>query len=95
MKVLPEEVRPYKTTPVFTEETVPPGLLRQHTTKEGAWAKIVVLEGRLLYRIWAPEVSEILLTPDQCGVVEPQVPHEVSPDGPVRFFVEFHRVPGE
>ncbi|MEE4462802.1 DUF1971 domain-containing protein [Azotobacter chroococcum] len=95
MKVLPEDVRSYKTTPVFTEETVPLGLLRQHTTKEGTWAKIVVLEGRLLYRILAPEVSEILLTPDRYGVVEPQVPHEVSPDGPVRFFVEFHRVPGE
>jgi len=48
MKALPEDVRPYKRTPIFTEATVPPGLLKQHTTKEGAWAKIVVLEGRLL-----------------------------------------------
>ncbi|MDV7212721.1 DUF1971 domain-containing protein [Azotobacter beijerinckii] len=95
MKALPEDVRPYKRTPIFTEATVPPGLLKQHTTKEGAWAKIVVLEGRLLYRILVPDVSEVLLTPDQYGVVEPQVPHEVSPDGPVRFFVEFCRVPRE
>ena len=95
MKALPEAVRPYKRTPIFTEATIPPGLLKQHTTKAGTWAKIVVLEGRLLYRIVAPEASECLLTPDRYGVVEPQVPHEVEPDGPVRFFVEFHRVPVE
>ena len=51
---LPEDVRPYRKTDVFTQETVPAGLLRAHTTKEGAWALIHVLEGRLAYSIKDP-----------------------------------------
>ncbi|MFZ5653505.1 MAG: DUF1971 domain-containing protein [Pseudomonadota bacterium] len=93
MKTLPDEVRPYQRTPVFTETTVPAGLLRAHTTKAGTWGRILVLEGRLRYRILSPAVEEVLLTPERFGVVEPQVPHEVAPDGPVKFLVEFLRVP--
>ena len=92
MKTLPQDARPYRRTPEFTEASVPAGLLKQHSTKAGTWGKIQVLEGRLRYRILAPEPEEILLTPERFGVVEPQVPHEVCPDGPVRFYVEFHRV---
>jgi tellurite resistance-related uncharacterized protein len=69
-------------------------LLKAHTTKEGAWGLIHVLEGRLAYRIIDPRrpVSETVLTPeDPPGVVEPTILHEVEPLGPVRFFVEFHR----
>ena len=54
------------------------------------YGKIVVLEGTLLYRILEPEVEEILLSPNRCGVVEPTVRHEVVPSTEVRFYVEFH-----
>src|SRR3546814_17459197 len=47
MKPLPADVVPYKRTPDFTEQTVPPALLREHRTKEAVWGRIVVLEGRL------------------------------------------------
>ena len=94
MKSLPDDVQPCRRTPVFTETTVPTGLLKAHTTKADTWARILVLEGRLRYRILAPTVEEVLLTPEEFGVVEPQVPHEVSPDGPVKFCVEFYRAPG-
>jgi tellurite resistance-related uncharacterized protein len=91
---LPADVRPYKRTAVFTEATVPSGLLRAHATKPGAWGVIHVLEGRLAYRITDPRRSrsEQVLTPrgTPC-VVEPTIEHEVQPLGPVRFFVEFHR----
>ena len=90
---LPDDVRPYDATPTFTQESLPEALRRRHTTRAGVWAKIVVLEGRLLFRILAPEVSETVLTPETPGIVAPQVPHEVRPLGPVRFFVEFHRAP--
>ena len=92
---LPANARPYRRTAEFTEATVPAGLLKAHTTKEGAWALIHVLEGRLAYRVIAPRRlrSETVLTPDTpCGVVEPTILHEVEPLGPVRFFVEFHRL---
>lgn len=91
MKNLPNDVKPYKRTPTFTEETVPKGLLKNHTTIEGAWAQIVVEAGSLLYTIEGESPEEIVLEPGLKGVVEPQVPHHVTPRGPTRFYVEFFR----
>jgi tellurite resistance-related uncharacterized protein len=92
---LPSNARPYRRTPVFTEATVPAGLLEAHSTKAGAWGLIHVLEGRLAYRVVDPRRprSETILTPETPqGVVEPTIVHEVEPLGPVRFFVEFHKL---
>ena len=91
MKSLPAEVSPYRQTPVFTEETVPGGLLKSHSTRAGTWGRIVVLEGRLRYRILEPSLEEQVLDPQNPGVVEPQVAHEVKPLGKLRFYVEFLR----
>ena len=55
MKSLPEGVSPYTRSPEFSEDTIPKNLRQSHRTKAGAWGKIVVLEGRLLYRILEPE----------------------------------------
>ena len=89
MKSLPENVKTYKQTPLFSENTVPKGLLKSHSTKEGSWGKIIVSKGKLLYRILEPEIEEIILTPDLPGIVEPTVKHEVQPLGEVSFHVEF------
>lgn len=91
MKDLPADARVYKSTPVFTEATVPAGLLRRHTTRAGTWGRIVVLSGRLRYRILEPALEEHVLDADRHGVVEPEVPHEVAPLGPVSFRVDFLR----
>ncbi|HEY5008850.1 MAG TPA: DUF1971 domain-containing protein [Caulobacteraceae bacterium] len=91
---LPDDVKPYRRTEVFTEATVPRGLLRAHSTRAGAWALIHVLEGQLAYRIRDPRRApvELVLTPSTApGVVEPTIQHEVQPLGAVRFYVEFHR----
>jgi tellurite resistance-related uncharacterized protein len=91
---LPPGLVAYKRTAEFTAQSVPPGLLRAHSTKEGVWGLIHVLEGRLAYRITDPRrpASEVVLTPPQApGVVEPTILHEVEPLGGVRFYVEFHR----
>jgi len=91
---LPPGCEAYRSSPVFTEATVPPALLRSHRIKPGTWALIRVLEGRLLYRVLDPH-SECILDPVGApGLVEPGVPHEVAPLGPVRFQVEFHRMTG-
>ena len=92
MKPLPPKAVSYQRTREFTQSTVPAGLLRRHTTKPGVWGCIQVLEGSLRYRILEPTLEEHVLTQEQPGVVEPEVPHEVEPLGPVRFFVEFLRV---
>ncbi len=91
MKSLPGEVAPYRRTSEFTEATLPAGLRRSHTTMQGTWALIHVVEGRVRYRILEPELEEHLLSPEAHGVVEPEVPHELELDGPVRLYVEFYR----
>ncbi|MGP9665949.1 DUF1971 domain-containing protein [Halomonas sp. AOP22-C1-8] len=66
-------------------------MLNDHTTKEGVWGKIVVLEGLLEYTIQEPALDIIELSPERYGVVEPTIKHHIKPLGPVRFFVEFYR----
>jgi hemoglobin len=91
---LPPDLQFVRSTPVFTESTAPPGLLRQHRTAPGTWALIRVLEGRLLLRVLDPRDERILEPASGPGVVAPEIPHEVAPLGPVRFLVEIHRTPG-
>jgi tellurite resistance-related uncharacterized protein len=91
VKRLPPDVVPYSRTPEFSESTVPAALRRHHTTKSGVWGRIHVVAGSLRYRILAPEPEEYILSRENVGVVEPEVPHEVEPLGKVRFYVEFFR----
>ncbi|MCL4790828.1 MAG: DUF1971 domain-containing protein [Gammaproteobacteria bacterium] len=91
MKDLPANVSSYNKTPEFTRATIPKGLLRGHRTMEGTWGKIIVVEGRLRYRILEPQVEEIELSPGTFGIIEPAVPHEVEPINHVRFYVEFYK----
>jgi tellurite resistance-related uncharacterized protein len=83
---------PYKSTPVFDAETLPQGLRRVHSTKEGTWGLIRVLEGQL--RLFFPDTGrEEVLTPERRGLVCPGEPHLVEPLGPFRMQVDFYRTP--
>jgi len=92
VKSLPANAVAYKRTAEFMCSSVPSGLLRSHRTKDGTWAKIVVIEGALTYRILEPALEEVVLTPERHGVVEPMIRHEVVPGPGVRFYVEFYEV---
>ena len=97
-KSLPPGLVPYRSTAVFTQDTVPAGLLADHRTKDGVWGLIHVLSGQLLYAVTDPRrtASERLLTPDaEPGVVEPAILHRIEPNGDVQFLVEFWRPAGE
>ena len=94
MNALPSGLAAYKRTPVFTEETVPAGLLKDHSTKDGTWGLIYVEEGCLRYFVTdqARPPSSVDIKPrGPAGVVEPTILHRVEPLGPVRFWVEFWR----
>ena len=95
MKQLPSNVSAYKRTPEFTESSIPKGLLHDHKTKEGVWAKIVILKGRLSYTIQEPEIETIELSDGLAGtlvgIVEPTIMHRIKPLGLVVFYVEFYR----
>lgn len=93
MHDLPETVEKYSQSPVFTQDTIPAALQRDHKTKASVWGLIVVSEGALIYtrndhpprKIGAGEVATIY----------PKEPHQVAPDGDVRFQVEFYREPAK
>jgi tellurite methyltransferase len=80
----------YKRTPEFTETTIPAGLLKDHATKKGVWARIVVLEGCLMYTVEMLNAT-FRLDPATPGIVLPEVLHHIAPLGAVRFYVEFNR----
>jgi tellurite resistance-related uncharacterized protein len=88
MPALPDAVKAYQQTKTFDEHTVPKGLLTDHSTKAGTWGRILVREGLLLYTIGD---ESWILRPGLVGIVAPGVVHSVSPQGPVRFTVEFLR----
>ncbi|MEO8841034.1 MAG: DUF3565 domain-containing protein [Kofleriaceae bacterium] len=87
---LPKGHVAYKRTPDFDQLSIPSALRKDHSTKPGVWGVIHVLAGRLHYVVEAPLASERMLEPGVLGIVVPEVLHRVSPDGDVRFFVEFH-----
>jgi tellurite methyltransferase len=91
---LPPGLVRYRRTPVFSEETIPAGLRREHRTKPGVWALISVLEGALRFRALTPcsePQAPRHLSAGERIVVAPEQSHEVETEGPVRFFVEFYR----
>lgn len=115
MPQLPPHVVKYSQVPgpaevgkvVFTADTIPKGLLKEHSTKEGTWGIIKVLKGELEYVLEQPDssnsnsttttTSEITfqLTSNFHGVIQPKQLHHVRPLSPdVEFVVEFYRVPG-
>jgi tellurite methyltransferase len=89
---LPQEFQPYKRTPVFTETSIPAGLKKEHSTKSGVWAKIILTEGTLRYRVDGLEIDTVL-SPSEPGIVLPEILHSVSPIASVRFYVEFYKEP--
>ncbi|MGE4336642.1 MAG: DUF1971 domain-containing protein [Pigmentiphaga sp.] len=91
---LPAGLQAYRRTGVFSEESLPAALRRQHSTRGGVWALIHVLEGRLRYCVpdWR---HDVVLAPGTPGVVAPEVEHFVEPLGQVRMYVEFHALPDE
>jgi tellurite resistance-related uncharacterized protein len=95
MTRLPSGLIAYKRAPIFTERTVPAGLLKDHSTKEGTWGLIHVDEGELHYFITDStrrRIVQILTPSERPGVVEPTIVHRVEPMEHVRFGVQFWRL---
>jgi len=100
MAILPSNVVKYSTVPkdkFFTIDTIPTGLLKEHSTKEGTWGVIRVHQGKLEYTILEPEQSVHILDAesDNVGIIEPTMLHQTKGlTGDLKFVVEFCRVPG-
>jgi len=89
-----EAPRPYRSTPVFDEGTLPAALRARHTTKAGVWGVIRVISGRLRLTVLEPP-AEHILDPDHPGLIAPEQPHFVTPLGPMSMQVDFYDRPPE
>jgi tellurite resistance-related uncharacterized protein len=100
MPILPSNVVEYSTVPrdtYFTIDTIPAGLLKEHSTKEATWGVIRVHQGKLEYTILEPELSVHILDAesDSIAIIEPTMLHQTKGlTNDLKFVVEFYRVPG-
>jgi tellurite resistance-related uncharacterized protein len=81
---------PYKVTPVFDEQSLPQAIRSAHSTKEGVWGLLRVLEGEVRLVFHDP-ARELRVTPESPAPIPPQDVHHVEVDGPMRMQVEFYR----
>lgn len=86
-RLLPDGARRYKSTPVFTEATVPKGLLKDHSLKAGVWGRLVVLRGSLKFHEAAEQWT---IDSSKEWYVLPEVLHSVEMIGPVSFRIDFY-----
>jgi len=76
--VFPDGLKKYKQTPSFTENSVPNGFLRVHSTKKGSWGKIVIETGMLHYVIDRLENKSLVLDEETSGMISPKMIHHVE-----------------
>jgi tellurite resistance-related uncharacterized protein len=82
---------PYRTTPVFDQDSLPTALRREHRTKAGVWGIVRVLDGQLqLQRAGGSAETLDKATP---GLIRPEEPHFVTPLGTMLMQVEFYDSP--
>jgi tellurite resistance-related uncharacterized protein len=93
---MPAGHAPYQRTKTFSADTVPKGLLANHTTKRGVWGLIHVESGELEYTIQDERFANGLanvtrLETGSVATVITEIEHRVKPVGDVSFYVEFWR----
>ena len=85
-----EPVAPYGASPIFDENSLPDKLRNEHSTKDGTWGLLRVLEGEVEL-VFIDPPSQRLVTVDDPAPIAPQSPHFVKLTGPMKMQVEFYR----
>ncbi len=81
---------PYGASPIFDEISLPDALRNEHSTKDGTWGLLRVLEGTVEL-VFIDPPSQRLVTLDDPAPIPPQAPHFVRLTGPMKMQVEFYR----
>ncbi len=82
--------KPYRTTMIFNEETLPAALRRTHSTKSGVWGVLRVIAGSLRYVVEDGSGAPVRLASGDTVVILPQQPHHVEVTGSMQMLVEFY-----
>ena len=81
---------PYKTTPVFDQDSLPAALHHEHSTKVGVWGLLRVLEGEVQL-VFCDSGLSVRATPEKPALIPPQDVHHFALCGPMKMQVEFYR----
>jgi hemoglobin len=80
---------PYRSTPVFNTETLPPALRKAHSTKAGVWGRLDILSGSVRYVIEENNTQVVLCAGDYV-IIQPQQMHHVEPVGAIQMQIHFY-----
>ena len=86
---LPADLVVARTVGPFDEDTVPAGLRRAHRAPSGTWALLAVSEGSVDFSLETLPPIQRHLNAGDSQPIPPEVPHQVSLEGPVRLHVDF------
>jgi len=86
---VPDHLRFVRSSPEWTEETVPSALLRAHRVGPDTWGLLRVQHGNLRFVLLTEPELDVVLGPGSEQGIPPDVPHYVVPLGPVRFTIDF------
>ena len=75
---MPEGLLFVRSSPEWTEQTVPQGLLRTHRLGHGTWGRILVQTGTLRFIMSTEPPIDVVLGPGSSHAIPPDVEHEVQ-----------------
>jgi tellurite resistance-related uncharacterized protein len=88
--VLPDDVSLVRSTPVFSAADLPSGLLAAHHLAPGAWGRLRVLRGHVVFVAEERDERRTLAAGDD-QVIEPEVRHHVEPSDDAELVIDFYR----
>ena len=88
---MPSGLELVRTTPEFTETTVPAALLAAHRVGPEVWGRLHVRAGRVRFVFEADPAGAVELATGEHVDIPPGELHHVEPLGDARFVVEFYR----
>ncbi len=86
---LPDRFIARDRTPIFTEASLPPRLRQGHKASVGVWARVVVIAGRLRYRVDSLSIDKALSSPEAENI-PPEVVFSLEPLGEARFYLDVY-----
>jgi tellurite resistance-related uncharacterized protein len=86
---LPDNLRFVRSSPEWTDATVPPVLLRTHRAGNGTWGLLRVHEGSLQFNQLTERNHDVGLGRGSVHAIPPDMPHRVTLLGSVRFAIDF------
>ena len=95
MTSIPEDFIHYKSTPTFTNTTIPKMFLHLHNTKAGVYGKICVTKGRLAFFGFADRRGEVerecIIEAETSAISPPEYWHKVEfLTADTEFHVDFY-----